>query len=154
RVTLLEREHRSRPDTMSCPFCAETIKAWAKICSYCQRELPVRIAFTASVPAAAPALKSEVLSAESFSRCRWCGAQVYATAESCDACFRPLRNGRGFGRRSDTGNPVATSDLGLIVGWGFGLLFLLFGIAHAGGRSLIGALISLVMAALCVPQTR
>jgi|SRR5262245_30172506 len=96
----------SGEDTMSCPFCAETIRAAAKICRYCQRELPIETAPTASAPASAAAPQPEVLSGESFSRCRWCGAQVYATAESCDACFRPLRSG--------TGNPVATSEVSFV----------------------------------------
>jgi hypothetical protein len=48
----VERRYESKPrDTMLCPWCAETIKAAAKICRFCNREVAAQEAATTVEPA-------------------------------------------------------------------------------------------------------
>ena len=37
----LEQKQLASGDTQKCPYCAELIKSEAKVCRFCQRDLPV-----------------------------------------------------------------------------------------------------------------
>lgn len=71
-------------DTRICPFCAETVKAAAKICKHCRSELlRLEVAPTALVKAAVP---PPVEPEKPKGACPNCHAIIALDSESCPSC--------------------------------------------------------------------
>ena len=58
--------------TRQCPFCAETVKAEAKICRYCQRDLPT--------------LEPVVQDERAFGKCPNCSKHILLDSTGCNHC--------------------------------------------------------------------
>lgn len=66
--------------TRACPFCAETVKVEARICRFCQKELPP----LPSVPVPSDTAQTET------KLCPHCKTTIPTASDFCMACYKSL----------------------------------------------------------------
>jgi hypothetical protein len=86
--TIANNSSEENIDKISCPFCAEKINVEAKLCRFCQKDLPIKV----SVPV--EDIKENTSSATIepviFKSCNKCRSLNSGSATNCILCNNPL----------------------------------------------------------------
>ena len=86
--TIANNSSEENIDKISCPFCAEKINVEAKLCRFCQKDLPIKV--SVAVENIKENTSSATIEPVIFKSCNKCRRLNSGSATKCILCDNPL----------------------------------------------------------------